>query len=143
MTDTVPPSARQHEIRIGASVRGATHRPLLEQEEWRSVCGFRRDLVQGSEDLGVSFHYIRVFDSREHRHARATEFCVCMKGSGSISLDGRAVHMRPGDTVVVPPGVWHTYFPDECSQFHVMVVVTPGVRPEEDDIEFRDRNSAR
>lgn len=141
MSLEAPAAPAEKTIQIAARAGAATHRTLEAQEEWRSVCGFRRDLVQGREDLGVSFHYIRIFESRKHRHHKATEFCVGMQGRGWMQLGESEVEVKPGDVVVVPPGTWHTYKPDPADPFHLMICVSPGIRPEARDIEFWDETA--
>lgn len=129
-------ATEERTIHVGSKAGRATHRALEDQEEWRSVCGFRRDMVQGREGYGPSFHYLRIHESRKHRHHRATEFCIAMAGAGEIVLDETPVTMKTGDVVVVPPRTWHTYRPDPKDPFHLMIVVNPGMRAEEHDIEF-------
>src|SRR5262245_22945980 len=97
----------ERDIQVAQKIGGATLRALADQEEWRSICGFRRDLVQGRENLDISFHYLRIFESRKHRHHRATECCVGMQGTGSIIIEDKPVPIGKGDVVVVPPGTWH------------------------------------
>ncbi|MBI3736925.1 cupin domain-containing protein [Candidatus Sumerlaeota bacterium] len=131
-------SNREKTIHINKQVNRASLRAAADQEEWRSVCGFRRDLVQGREGFGPSFHYLRIFDSRKHRHHLATEFCVGIGGKGAIVIEDQPVEIGQGDVVVVPPKTWHTYKSDESDPLHLMIVVNPGIRSEIHDIEFFD-----
>lgn len=127
---------KEREIILTQQVEQASLRAATDQEEWRSICGFRRDMVQGREGFGPSFHLLRIFESRKHRHHRQSEFCVGIKGKGSIILEDKAVPVSPGDVVVVPPMTWHTYRTDPHDPLHLMIIVNPGMMADEHDIEF-------
>lgn len=136
--ETLPAVGLDRLLRITQRSGDAALRPLDAQEEWRSVCGFRRDLVQGREDFAVSVHHIRIEGSRTHRHHRATEFCIGMGGRGAIVVEGKPLPIGPGDVVTVPPMHWHTYESDPADPLRLMIIANPGIRPDAPDIEFKD-----
>jgi mannose-6-phosphate isomerase-like protein (cupin superfamily) len=108
-------------VRVG----GATVRRLPEQEEFRSTCGMRRDLLAATEAEPVRMHYLRIGDSKKHVHRRTTEYYYVTEGLGEIELDGQTVPIAKGDLVIVPPGVWHTSRPVPGHELHVLLVVVP------------------
>ena len=107
----------------------ATVRRLSDQEEWRSVCGMRRDLLAAAEQGPVRIHFLRIQDSRKHWHRTTTEYYFVTEGEGEIDLDDETVPIARGDLVVVPPGVWHTSRPSPGRELHVLLVVVPPTDP--------------
>jgi mannose-6-phosphate isomerase-like protein (cupin superfamily) len=106
---------------------GASVRRLVDQAEWRSTCGMRRDLLGGGEGEPLRFHFLRIHDSRKHRHLRTIEYYFVTHGRGFIELDDQTVEIGEGDLVVVPPGVRHTSRPADGSELHVLLIVAPQV----------------
>lgn len=100
-------------------------RRLAEQEEFRSVCGFRRDLVGGDEGQPVRLHQMRIEDSTKHYHLRTWEYYYVVSGSGEIELDDETRTITAGDCVVVPPGVRHTSRPAAGEELHCLLIVAP------------------
>lgn len=117
---------------------GESIRSLEGQNEWRSVCGFRRDLVAPGEDPRVCFHYMRIADSARHVHRETTEYYFVVEGIGEVELDGELYAVRKGDMAVIAPGVWHTSRPaSDRGDFHVLIAAVPGPRSDGvPDIEF-------
>ena len=113
------------DVRTARQVGRASVRRLVDQEEWRSTCGFRRDLVQVSKDEPVWFHYMRISDSRKHRHARIIEYYFVVEGRGEMELDDETVPIAKGDMIVVPPGVFHTSRPAADEELHVLIIAVP------------------
>lgn len=63
-----------------------------------------------------------------HRHAGVTEVLHVLRGTLVLWLDGQVIHATPGTSVVVPPGVPHTFWVDVDAPdaTHVLAVVSPG-----------------
>jgi mannose-6-phosphate isomerase-like protein (cupin superfamily) len=106
-----------------------TVRRLTEQEEWRSICGMRRDLLGAAEQGPARIHYMRISDSRKHWHRDTTEYYFVVEGRGEIELDDEVVPITKGDLAVVPPGVWHTSRPAPGDVLEVLLVVVPPAGP--------------
>lgn len=117
------------DVKVIAAVTAgaATVRRLGDQEEWRSVCGMRRDLLAASEGQPVRFHYLRIGDSRKHVHRKTIEYYFVTEGEGEIELGDEVVPIAKGDLVAVPPGTWHTSRPVPGKELHVLLIVVPAV----------------
>jgi mannose-6-phosphate isomerase-like protein (cupin superfamily) len=112
------------EVRLGYQGE-ATVRRLSDQDEFRSTCGMRRDLLAAGEADPVRVHYLRIGDSKRHVHRKTTEYYYVTEGVGEIELDDDTVPIAKGDLIVVPPGVWHTSRPLPGEELHVLLVVVP------------------
>lgn len=124
-------------VRISAQISRASVRSLTDQEEFRSVCGMRRDLVGPSEEEPVLFHYMRIHDSRKHYHRKTIEYYFVAEGSGEMELDGEVVPVAKGDMIVVPTGVWHTSRPVGDEELHILICAVPqGLEPGGDDTHY-------
>jgi mannose-6-phosphate isomerase-like protein (cupin superfamily) len=112
----------------------ATVRRLADQEEFRSICGMRRDLVGQSDAEPVLFHYMRIHDSRRHYHRKTIEYYYVVSGTGEMELDDDTVAIAAGDMIVVPTGVWHTTRPTTDEELHILICALPqGTEPGEQD----------
>lgn len=120
------------------NVRSASIRHLADQNEFRSICGFRRDLVAPDEGELAAFHYMRISDSRRHYHVKTTEYYFVTEGRGEMELDDATVALAQGDLVVVPPGVRHTTRPAKDADLHVLIVAIPCPEPGADPDHFYD-----
>jgi mannose-6-phosphate isomerase-like protein (cupin superfamily) len=109
---------------------------LGEQEEWRSTCGMRRDLVDVSADEPVWFHYMRISDSRKHSHARTIEYYYVTEGVGEMELGDEVIPIAKGDMIIVPPGTPHTSRPTTDAELHVLIVVVPPPGSAEHEMEM-------
>lgn len=78
-----------------------------QREEFRSVCGFRRNILTPADETRVSISHLRINDSRTHYHKVLEEVYYVLKGEGSMWLDDEKIPLREGDAVVVRPGVRH------------------------------------
>jgi mannose-6-phosphate isomerase-like protein (cupin superfamily) len=123
-------NVREHDVKMEVlSGTKGTVRRLDDQEEWRSICGMRRDLLAGAEQGPARIHYMRIGDSRKHWHKHTTEYYFVTEGRGEIELDDEVVPIAKGDLAVVPPGVWHTSRPAPGEEVHVLLVVVPQPGP--------------
>jgi mannose-6-phosphate isomerase-like protein (cupin superfamily) len=99
-------------------------RNLEQQTEFRSICGFRKDLVMAPEE-GVAIHLMRIQDSKKHYHKITTEYYYVTEGEGELELDGEIYPIQAGDLVVIKPGTVHTSRPLEGKELKVLITVAP------------------
>jgi mannose-6-phosphate isomerase-like protein (cupin superfamily) len=118
-----------------ARVGRASVRRLADQEEWRSICGMRRDLANAPGEP-AAFHYMRISDSRKHWHAKTTEYYFVAEGEGEMELDDETIPIRKGDLVFVPPGTRHTSRPAPGAELHILIVAVPPFSPSDPDHHF-------
>lgn len=52
-----------------------------------------------------------------HFHKRKEETFQVLYGTMSVNVDGHIRHLQPGDTCLVMPGVWHSFWSDEGCVF--------------------------
>jgi mannose-6-phosphate isomerase-like protein (cupin superfamily) len=124
-------------VQISQRASRATVRRLGDQDEFRSVCGMRRDLVGPAEDEPLLFHYMRIHDSRKHYHRKTIEYYYVTEGRGEMELDGEVVPIEKGDMIVVPTGVWHTSRPMPDGELHILICALPqGLEPGEVDSHY-------
>lgn len=117
--------------------RKASIRHLADQEEFRSVCGMRRDLVAPDEGEPAIFHFMRIHDSTKHYHRKTIEYYYVVSGTGEMELDDETVEVSEGDMIVVPTGVWHTSRPTTDSELHILICAVPqGLEPGESDVHY-------
>jgi len=46
--------------------------------------------------------------TQRHHHKLTEEFYFILEGAGEIEIDGQTRRVRPGDSILTPPGAWHT-----------------------------------
>ena len=63
--------------------------------------------------------------TRRHYHARSEEIYFVTKGSGELEVDGESRTVRPGDAILIPPGVWHTVENDGTSELLILCMCSP------------------
>lgn len=83
-------------------------RRTSDQEEFRSICGFKQALITADDTGTASVSRLRISDSRMHYHKKLTEFYYVLDGKGAMILDGEEHALGPGDIVMIKPGVRHT-----------------------------------
>ena len=115
------------------SVEKYVARHLIDSDEFRSTCGFRRAIFTESDDSNVSMSVIRINDSTKHWHKKTHEIYYVLEGEGSIELDDVEVGLSPGSALLVKPGVRHSAKGD----LTVIVVGTPPFR--DDDMFFDEQ----
>ncbi|MEX2394658.1 MAG: cupin domain-containing protein [Actinomycetota bacterium] len=131
------PNVSPNPVNVSETGTRATVRHLVEQDEFRSVCGMRRDLVGPAENEPVLFHYMRIHDSRKHYHRKTIEYYYVTEGVGEMELDDEVVQVSKGDMIVVPTGVWHTSRPTSDEELHILICALPqGLDPGEVDSHY-------
>jgi len=76
--------------------------------EFRSTCGFRRSVLTPEDTDAMSLSVLRINDSTKHSHLKTSEVYYVLEGEGALELDDEVVPLKPGTTVLIRPGVWHT-----------------------------------
>jgi mannose-6-phosphate isomerase-like protein (cupin superfamily) len=104
-----------------------------DRNEFRSVCGFRRNVLTPEDQTRVSISHLRINESREHYHKVMEEVYYVLKGEGAIVMDGDTIPIQEGDAVVVRPGVRH----HSEGEIEVLIICVP---PFEDGDVFFDES---
>lgn len=120
------------DVKEAVRVNQASVRHLADQSEFRSICGFRRDLVNAGEEK-ANFHYMRIQDSKKHYHKKTTEYYFVADGVGEMELDDQTVPVKKGDLIVVPPGTRHTSRPAQGLELHILIVAVPPFQKDDPD----------
>ncbi|MCZ7534564.1 MAG: cupin domain-containing protein [Acidimicrobiia bacterium] len=129
---------RAESVEVIAAGASASVRHLADQTEFRSTCGFRRDLTLSVPGEPLWFHYLRIRDARRHSHRRTTEYYFVVDGEGHIELDDDRVAIAKGDLVVIPPGTRHDAIPEEGRELHVLIIAVPDPEDERPDEDYYD-----
>lgn len=64
----------------------------------------------------------------EHSHPAITEYFTPLEGELTVKCNGQVRVLRPGETAVVEPGVWHDWWNATGRDIRVHVEITPGER---------------
>ena len=63
--------------------------------------------------------------TERHYHERSEEIYFVTKGSGELEIDGERRTVRPGDSILIPPGAWHTLENDGTSELLILCMCSP------------------
>lgn len=66
-----------------------------------------------------------------HRHAGARQVFYCLAGRLVIETDPAQHELAPGQSLTVPPGVWHIVSAPEAAEF--LVISAPTTRGDRED----------
>jgi mannose-6-phosphate isomerase-like protein (cupin superfamily) len=94
----------------------------------RCPCGWARRVFGDVAGAPASVHRVEIeADARAHYHRDHTEIYYVLEcGAGAaVELDGRAVAVRPGTAVLIPPGVRHR----AVGRMAILNVVVPPFDP--------------
>ena len=94
-------------------------------EEWRPgvVTRLRASAALGAERLCVFEQWSQPgTGAPRHLHPEDEELILVLSGRGSLELDGRQEGLEAGDTVVLPPGVWHGLLNTSEETLHTLAV---------------------
>ncbi|MQY03324.1 cupin domain-containing protein [Actinomadura macrotermitis] len=61
-----------------------------------------------------------------HRHKEEDELFHLLSGSADFHCDGEILHAAPGDFVLLPAGLPHTFLVGPGEPLHVLQITTPG-----------------
>jgi mannose-6-phosphate isomerase-like protein (cupin superfamily) len=91
-------------------------------------CGTARRAFADVTDYPATIHITEIsLDARRHYHKRLTETYVVLEcdDDARLELDGDAIPVRPGVSVMIPPGVRHR----AVGRMKVLIVVIPKFDP--------------
>jgi mannose-6-phosphate isomerase-like protein (cupin superfamily) len=63
--------------------------------------------------------------TERHYHGRTEEIYLVTKGSGELEVDGETQRVRPGDSILIPPGAWHTLENNGTSELTILCMCSP------------------
>ncbi|HUL37102.1 MAG TPA: cupin domain-containing protein [Thermodesulfobacteriota bacterium] len=86
-----------------------------------SLCGESRRVITHRDTPEINIHITHILDGVKHYHKRTTEVYYVLEGKGKLELDDETVDVKPGVTVLIPPGVRHRGYGD----FRTIVIGTP------------------
>ena len=68
-------------------------------------CGQSKRAFIHDDNKVASIHVVEISkDSRPHFHKKMTEIYYVLKGEGKLEIDGDTVTLKPGVSVLIPPG---------------------------------------
>jgi quercetin dioxygenase-like cupin family protein len=78
-----------------------------------------------SHTAAVDFGVTQISSVAKHTHHNSTEYVYVVSGTGTGTLGGKSVTVQPGDLVVIPPGVEHSFTASGAPFRFVMTIVPP------------------
>lgn len=94
-------------------------------------CGEARRIITGEDGGAVSIHRVSISqEAKKHFHTRLTEYYVILSGEGEMELGDERVPVKPGDVVMIPPGVAHV----ARGNFEIINVVSPAFDPADEHL---------
>jgi len=94
-------------------------------------CGMSRRIITKNDSNVAGLHVTQIRDAAVHYHKQTTELYYVLEGRGTMLLDGDEVTVRPGTTIMIPPGCRHA----GRGRFKAVIVTVP---PFEADDEYVD-----
>jgi quercetin dioxygenase-like cupin family protein len=94
-------------------------------EEWRPgvVTRLRASAALGAERLCVFEQWAEIgTGAPRHLHPEDEELILVLSGQGLLEVDGENEALDAGDTVVLPPGVWHGFVNTGDFTLHTLAV---------------------
>jgi mannose-6-phosphate isomerase-like protein (cupin superfamily) len=91
-------------------------------------CGTARRALMAADDVPLSIHQTEISaDARPHYHRRLTEsyFVLECAADAKMELDGDWISLKPGQLVLIRPGVRHR----AVGPMKVLVIVSPKFDP--------------
>ena len=115
---------------------GIVVRHLERVEQERGACGARRRLIAAADCAALGLSHLTIGDAREHFHRESWEIYFVLAGDGELHVDGEAVPLRAGTTVLVPPGSRHRAVSSQDLQ--VLVIMSPATAEAGDIVYVED-----
>src|SRR4051812_6715801 len=108
--------------------RAATVADLTSLAPVRCPCGWARRAFAELPEAPASMHQVDIEeDARVHYHREHTEIYYILEcgAEAALELDGARVGVRPGQAVMIPPGVRHR----AVGRMRILNVVVPPFDP--------------
>ncbi len=103
---------------------------LRVERRWEeTVCGRVRELYS-NEDFSLA-EVVVDGEGEEHYHERTLEVYYVLEGRGRVHVNGRPVDVRPGDVIVLEPGVRHKVE----GKLRLLVACSPPFDPDDVHVE--------
>lgn len=91
-------------------------------------CGSSTRIITRADTPTANVHVTIITDSKKHYHKEAAEVYYILDGAGHMELGTDTVELRPGVTILIPPGVPHRAFGDvKC-----LIVGIPAARHDDE-----------
>src|SRR5665647_1419482 len=76
------------------------------------LCGSSTRIITRQDTPAANVHVTSISDSRKHYHKEVTEIYYILEGTGNMELGNDVVELRPGVTILIPPGLAHRAWGD-------------------------------
>jgi mannose-6-phosphate isomerase-like protein (cupin superfamily) len=77
-----------------------------------------------------------------HRHARQVDYWMVMNGHLRVGLMvddvSKVIRLVPGEVLMIPRGVWHTYFGTDCSPILIYGLTNKYDGTDEERLPYRE-----
>lgn len=88
------------------------YRTLEDSPSVPCVCGTSTRIITREDTPVANLHVTSITDSDKHYHREVTEFYYILEGTGQMELGKDVVGLRPGVTILIPPGLPHRAYGD-------------------------------
>lgn len=96
-------------------------------------CGAAQRALMVEGNGLCSLHRVTISENaRTHYHREHTEVYYLLEGEGHIELDGELHAVRPGMSVLIPPGVRHRAVVESGRAMVILNLVMPPFDPEDE-----------
>lgn len=75
-------------------------------------CGASTRIITRADTPVENVHVTSITDSTRHYHEEVTELYYILEGTGKMELGKDIVDLRPGVTILIPPGLAHRAYGD-------------------------------
>ena len=91
-------------------------------------CGTSTRIITRADTPVANIHVTSITDSRKHYHKEVTEFYHILEGTGEMELGKDVVELKPGVTILIPPGLAHR----ACGNLKCLIVGVPAWRHDDE-----------
>lgn len=88
------------------------YRTIEEAPRVPCPCGTSTRIITRADTPVANVHVTTITDSTRHYHKEATEIYYILDGNGEMELGKDTVELRPGVTIMIPPGLAHRAYGD-------------------------------
>lgn len=129
-----PDSSSNFQADSGTPAASPTHAWMLDAGEGERLTfpgvstriKVRGEMTNGAWTLIESVIAPRFDGFKRHVHSRITETFYLLEGVLTFQLDDIKMDCKPGALVIIPPGVWHTYWNATDAPAKYLLHIAPG-----------------